>query len=190
MGGADEDGWLERARQGDREAFRHLVERYQRLVAMIVYRIVPDHDDGLELCQEVFLKVYQSLGSYRAEAGLSTWVGRIARNTSLNHLKKRKTLSFSSVTGVLDVAEVAATTAGPEQVLVAEERQRLLVRELAKLPEIDRTMLVLFHQEGLSYEEIGQVVDLPVSGVKSHLFRARCRLREKLGSGFAPREAV
>jgi len=177
---------IQRSKAGDREAFRLLIERYQRLVAMIVFRIVPHREDGRDLCQDVFLKVYEQLGTYRGEAEFSTWIGRIARNTALNHIKKKKVLAFSDLPHEAHlISAVTSFAPSPDYCYEEAVRNAQLEREVAALPEQDRSMLALFHQEGMNYEEVGRVLGLPVSSVKSHLFRARKRLRERLGAGAA-----
>lgn len=180
---------IERSRAGDRQAFQALIERYQRLVAMIVFRIVPQREDALDLCQDVFLKVYEHLGDFRAESEFSTWIGRIARNTALNHIKRQRLPSFSELpTGAAGVEALSGMQPSPEQRYQADERSRRLEQELAALPEADRVMLSLFHQQGMDYESIARILELPVSSVKSHLFRSRQKLRQRLGGLSVARE--
>ena len=180
---------IHRSRKGDREAFRLLIERYQRLVGMIVFRIVPRREEGLDICQDVFLKVWEHLDDFRADAEFSTWIGRIARNTALNFLKRKRIPAFSELgPAEHSIDRAACASPDPEAVCEAEAQRSRLDREVTALPEQDRTMLVLFHQEGMNYEEIGRVMDLPVSFIKSHLFRTRKRLRQRLGGDAEARE--
>lgn len=173
---------IERSKANDREAFRLLIERYQRLVGMIVFRLVPRREDAVDLCQDVFLKVFEHLDTYRGEAEFSTWIGRIAHHTAINHLRKRRVPSFSELPQAEPMIMNAAHSGpGPEDHHQENLRQTLLEKEMALLPEQDRTMLILFHQQGMNYEEIGRTLDLTVANVKSHLFRARKKLRERLG---------
>lgn len=180
---------IERSRKGDRQAFKELVERYQRLVAMIVFRIVPRQEDGRDVCQEVFLKVFEHLGDYRAESEFSTWIGRIARNTAINQIMKKRTPVFSEFSSSPQAFEnIAGCGSSPESCCEESQVQAKLEEGVASLPEKDRVMLTLFHQEGMDYESIGRVLDLPLSSVKSRLFRARKKLRERLVGLVAVRE--
>ena len=180
---------IERSRAGDHRAFKELIDRYQRLVAMIVFNMVPRQEDGRDVCQEVFIKVFEHLGEYRAEAEFSTWIGRIARNTAINHLRKKRTPVFSDLASLARSIENLAGNCVPPEIRCEEsQKQAKLEEEVAALPEQDRVILTLFHQEGMDYESIGRVLDLPLSTVKSRLFRTRKKLRQRLAGLFAARE--
>ncbi len=177
---------VDKVRAGDQRAFADLVRQYQRLVAQIVFRMVPVTADREDICQEVFFKVYQHLPSFRFESKLSTWIGRIACNTSLNFLEKKKLPLYDDLQNddtPHDAADPAATT--PETVFENRELATLLGREIDKLPPVYRTIVGLFHQQELSYEEISQVLKLPEGTVKSYLFRARKMLKKRLSAAFA-----
>ncbi len=170
------------SRVNDRQAFRLLIERYQRLVGMIVFRLIPCREDAIDICQDVFLKVFEHLDSYRAEAEFSTWIGRIAHYTAINYLSKKRVPCFSDLPQAEPlILNVAHGGPGPEDLHREDHRQTVLEREMEQLPELDRTMLVLFHQQGMNYEEIAKTLDITVAKVKSHLFRTRRKLRERLG---------
>jgi RNA polymerase sigma-70 factor (ECF subfamily) len=172
---------IERSKANDRDAFRQLIERYQRLVGMIVFRLVPRREDAVDLCQDVFLKAFEHLGTYRGEAEFSTWIGRIAHHTAINYLRKKRVPSFSDLPQEEHrIQNTAHQEPGPEEHYQRDDRQSALEREMALLAETDRTLLTLFHQQGMNYEDIGRTLGMTVANVKSHLFRARKRLRERL----------
>jgi RNA polymerase sigma-70 factor (ECF subfamily) len=176
------DPLIERVKAGDRAAFAELIEKYQRLVAMIVGRMTGNREDREEICQDVFLKVFAAIGAYRQEASFSSWIGRIAYNETLNRLRRRRLIAFSD----LGDGEAAERWAGgdptPEAVLLETDLKQRLEAEMAALDPRYRVILTLFHVAGMSYDEIGRILELPEGTVKSHLFRARRQLRERLAS--------
>jgi len=176
------DQLVEQVKAGNRQACRRFVEQYQRLVAMIVFRMMTDAQDREELCQEVFLKVLENIGSFRHEAKITTWIGRIAYNTCLNHLRRKKIPLFADVvTGPGQTLENVGAE-GPDLESLADQRrfQLRLQGEIDALPPVYRTIVSLFHLAELGYDEICQVTGLPLGTVKSYLFRARRQLRQTL----------
>jgi RNA polymerase sigma factor (sigma-70 family) len=174
------DPLIERVKAGERAAYRELIETYRRLVAMIVGRMTDNREDREEICQEVFLKVFAAIGSYRQEASFSSWIGRIAYNETLNRLRRRRMTAFSDLGDGESAEHLAGDEPTPEVVLQAADLKQRLEEEMAALDPRYRAILTLFHVAGMSYDEIGRVLDLPEGTVKSHLFRARQRLRERL----------
>jgi len=174
-----------RVQAGERPAYREFIEKYQRLVAAIVFRMVYDAADREELSQEVFLKIFANIGHFQCVGKVSTWIGRIASNTCINHLRKRRLLLYDDVAGPdADLENVAGSLPTPEHSSEQADLNARLQRELARLPTHYRLILTLFHFSEMNYEEIGQALDLPAGTVKSHLFRARQKLRERLGPAF------
>lgn len=174
---------------GDKAAFQALVEEHKRLVSHIVFRMVSNKEDREDNCQEVFLKVYQNLNNFRSESKLSTWIAKIAYNTCLNYLEKRKLL-------LLD--DLPFEKQSPDSFL--EDNQRtdkltyereisvFLQVEINKMPVHFRTILTLFHLDGMSYHQIGEALSLPEGTVKSYLFRARKLLKERLLVKYQPED--
>lgn len=163
--------------RGNMNAFTFLVNRYQKLVLHITSRLIQQQEENEDICQEVFIKVYQSLGKYRNECKLSTWIATIAYNTSINHLRKNKKLME------VDVDDHAALRHIPDQRpndFEREDLHRFIHQQIALLPVQYRTVLTLYHLEEFSYEEVGQITGMPEGTVKSYLFRAKALLREKL----------
>ncbi len=172
--------WVDMIRQGDRQVFGSLIKAYQRLVALIVFRMVPNSQGRRSLCQEVFIKVYEHIGSFRGEAKISTWIGRIAYHTCLNHLKKMRLPLFGDISAEnRSLENVGGEEPSPAAVMEKEDQASRLQAEMDRLAPQQRTLLTLFHVAGASYEEIGRIMNLPVGTVKSMLFRAR----QKLPSG-------
>lgn len=165
---------------GETGEFRTIIERYQKLVAHVVFKMVTIEADREDICQDVFVKVFEKLGSFKFESKMSTWVATIAYNTSLNHLEKKKVplLDDLSEQGSLD--RQAADCEDPASLLEAGNLSELLNKEIMKLPAQYRTILTLYHMDEMSYREISQITKLPDGTVKSHLFRARKLLKDRL----------
>lgn len=169
---------------GNRQAFEEIIRRYQRLVSHMVFRMVSNGTDREDLCQEVFIKVYRNLGSFRFGSKLSTWIAQVAYNTCINHLEKKRLPLIDDVLG--DEADGSALERQPDRAFAPDdyaERKDIGCRvrvEIAKLPAQYRAVLTMYHLDDMCYEEIVQVTGLPMGTVKSHLFRARKLLKERL----------
>lgn len=168
---------------GREAAFEELVRRYQRPIASYVYRMVGDYDAALDLTQEVFIKVYNSLSRYRSEFKFSTWIYKIAHNTAIDHLR-RHTVRDQIMTSGGDVtrSEIAIESRRltPEQESEREERRSEIESVVQSLPAAYRELIVLRHSHDLSYDEIAEVTGLPLGTVKNRLFRAREAMRDLL----------
>jgi RNA polymerase sigma factor (sigma-70 family) len=178
----DEIGLLvSRVQAGDRQAFRLFIEKYQRLVAAIVFRMVYNAADREELSQEIFLKIFENIKEFQGAAKISSWIGRIASNTCINHLRKKRLPLFDDIAGPGQTLEnVAGNSPTPELLNEQADSNRNLQREIDRLPAHYRLILTLFHFSEMNYDEIGKALELPAGTVKSHLFRARQKLRERL----------
>lgn len=172
----------DRLLKGDENAFRELVETYQQIVfrtCMGVLHVTRDADD---VTQEVFIEVFQSVGKFRADSKISTWLYRIALNKSLNHIRdnrKHKPSRFSSFERNPEVSGSVAIE-GPDQILQNKEKKKILDQAIDSLPEKQKKAFILNKYENLSYKEIAQVMKLSVSSVESLLFRAKQNLQKKL----------
>lgn len=161
-------------------AFAHLVERHQKLVWHLLYRLVGDVEDTRELSQDVFLRVAQRLPQFRFESALGTWIGQIAFSIGARHLR-RKRLPLADVSG--DGEDMLARVdAGVD--MEAEfsdvQRQRQLLAALDSLPPVQRALITLYHIEELDISQIASITAMPQGTIKSHLFRARKALRDCL----------
>ncbi len=178
------DGELVQTAIAGREAsFEELVRRYQRPIAAYVYRMVGDYDAALDLTQEVFIKVYNSLARYRSEFKFSTWIYKIAHNAAIDHLR-RYAVREQALSGELDgeprVVAIESRRLTPEQESEREERRTEIESVVDELPSAYRELIVLRHSHDLSYDEIAEVTGLPLGTVKNRLFRARDAMRELL----------
>ena len=171
---------------GDMHAFSSLVGMTEGLVAQIVYKLIPNEEDRKDVAQDVYLKVYQHLKSFRFQSKLSTWVGQIAYNTCLNRLQKRQLTAYPAREREPDAPDdesredwlrAAEETDGK---LLQKELKGLLQMEIGRLSPLYQTLIGLYHQEELSYLEIAGITGLPEGTVKSYLFRARRQLKDSM----------
>ncbi|WP_080057110.1 RNA polymerase sigma factor [Spirosoma aerolatum] len=176
----DEQALVQQILQGNVRAYQTLVERYQRLVLHMIRRIVRQPADVEDICQEVFIKVYQHLPSYQFDAKLSTWIATIAYRTGINYLKKYRKETVTIATDQVMELDLNSDVPTPEELLLHHDWRTFLQQQIDKLPVQYRTILTLYHLDELSYEEIGQVTALPEGTVKNYLFRARKLLKTAL----------
>ena len=180
---------IKQIQAGDTNTFRLIVDQYQRLVIHIVCRMVSDTAYREDLCQDIFLKVYQNLYRFRFESKVSTWIAQIAYNTCINHLKKKKISLFDDRTGENELLEnLSGDNKLPDAFVEQADRKSRIESEINKMKIRYRTILTLYHLEEMSYTEISQIMKLPISTVKSDLFRARKRLRKQLISKYQKEE--
>lgn len=178
------DGELVQTAIAGREAsFEELVRRYQRPIAAYVYRMVGDYDAALDLTQEVFIKVYNSLARYRSEFKFSTWIYKIAHNAAIDHLRRyavREQALTSGFDSERREVSLESRRLTPEQESELEERRSEIEQVVHALPSAYRELIVLRHSHDLSYDEIAEVTGLPLGTVKNRLFRAREAMRDLL----------
>jgi len=163
-----------RARRGDRNAFGELVTCYQTSVFNVCYRLLHERGEAEDLAQETFMRAYDRLHIFDLEREFGPWIRRIAANLCLNYLESRK------LTAQLDEERDADDNARPEKQIEVKERSEHIRDALSSLPPHYRIVVELRHYQELSYDEIAAELNIPLSDVKSHLFRARKLLAEKL----------
>src|SRR5436853_4757651 len=178
------DGELvETAIAGREDSFEELVRRYQRPIAAYVYRMVGDYDAALDLTQEVFIKVYNSLSRYRSEFKFSTWIYKIAHNAAIDHLRRHavreQTLTSGPESERREIS-IESRRLTPEQESERKERRSEIENVVQLLPTAYRELIVLRHSQDLSYDEIAEVTGLPLGTVKNRLCRAREAMRQLL----------
>jgi RNA polymerase sigma-70 factor (ECF subfamily) len=174
-------------RAGNMAGFDYLIQKYRKPIVNFMYRMVHNQGVAEELAQEVFLRVYRSRETYRAEARFSTWLYRIATNLGVNHARDTRHERNAS-TVYLDetdsetgtTPDVADTTPGAEAGLLRRERLNAIRQHVLALPERQRMAVLMHKYEGMDYKQIGDVLKLSESATKSLLFRAYQTLREKL----------
>jgi RNA polymerase sigma-70 factor (ECF subfamily) len=174
---------IQRAQKGDRRAIDELVSKYQARAYQFAYRLTGNQDDAADLVAEAFVRVYTALPRFRRDSQFSTWLFRIVTNCFLDAKKKenrRPTDQLEDAWLDADARSTIVQPDSPEETSEKAEREEIMSRAISKLPEYQRAMIVMFHIENLSYEEIAGTLDLPVGTVKSRLNRARLALREIL----------
>jgi RNA polymerase sigma factor (sigma-70 family) len=171
---------------GEMPAFSQLIGMTEGLVARIVFQLIRNEEDRKDVAQDVYLKVYQHLGGFKFQSKLSTWVGQIAYNTCLNRLQKRQLAIYDPPvqegdgTGSGGWSDIFRAEEETDRMLLQKELKSLIAAGIARLPPIYQTLISLYHQEELSYQEIGRITGLPEGTVKSYLFRARKQLKEMM----------
>ena len=179
MGTRETDQQLvERAQKGDTRAFDLLVKKYQHKIIGLIGRYVHDHAEVQDVAQEAFIKAYRALPNFRGDSAFYTWLYRIAINTAKNYLVARNRRPPDSDIAA-DEAEyydgdsILKDIHSPERDMLRDEIEQVVNRTLQQLPDDLRTALTLREFEGLSYEDIANVMDCPVGTVRSRIFRAR-----------------
>lgn len=171
----DEREWLRRARHGDPDAYGQLVRRYQTAVFNVCYRLLHDRAEAEDAAQEAFLRAYTRLETFDLERPFGPWMKRVAANLCLNRLE-----ACPPAAAELDEERDRAPDADPEAAREQTESAEAVRAAIAGLPPHYRAVVELRHFQNLSYDEIAAALKLPLSEVKSHLFRARKMLAEKL----------
>lgn len=177
-----------KAAEGDTAAFERLVRKYEKYVCTTVFSVVRNYDDSFDVAQEVFLKLYHNIGSFKGESSFSSWLYRIAKNTALDFLRKEKhnrsnvSLSTENSDGEEAEMEIPDTSelSNPEKCAELNETKDIIYQSLDEISEQHREIIVLRDINGYSYEEIAEILGLEYGTVKSRLFRARETLRKKL----------
>jgi RNA polymerase sigma-70 factor (ECF subfamily) len=166
----DDRALVSRVLSGDTQAFRALVRKHERLVAHMVGRLVKQQEDREELCQDVFMKVFDKLRDFNFQSQLSTWIATIAYRHAINHLRKKKIeiTEFPPEIQEIQVDEVEA-----------QDIESYLLKLIDTLPLQYNVVLTLYHLEQKNYAEIGEITGMPEGTVKNYLFRARQLLKEK-----------
>lgn len=174
-----------KAASGDEKAFEALVKKHERLVSTCVFSVVGNNpEDIMDISQEVFLKVYRNLSSFKGESEFSTWLYRIAKNCALDYVRKRKLPSLSLDTSGdegerIDVPDSRSVT-NPEKSALDNEKKEILNRSILKLSPEHREVIVLRHINGYTYEQIALALSVEVGTVKSRISRARAALKKIL----------
>jgi RNA polymerase sigma-70 factor (ECF subfamily) len=180
---------VKRVLSGDTDAFSIVISNTEKLVAQIIFKMIPNDEDKKDIAQDVYLKAFNKLDSFKFHSKLSTWIGHIAYNTCINHLGKKKLVLLENYLNVpvkneeLDTDGSRMTEVNYTEVdnfILKKELSKILQAEITSLSPIYNTLLTLYHYEELSYLEIAQITALPEGTIKNYLFRARKMLRENL----------
>ncbi len=176
---------IDRIQGGEVDLFELIVSRYNRKLVNYIYRMINNYEEAMELCQDVFLKVYTSLDKYNPEYKFTTWVHRIASNATIDFLRKKKIDTYSLESSASEDSptigqQVPSDELGPLRELEMSQLGDRIEGAINKLPYIYRQLIVLRHLNELSYEEIAAAVDLPLGTVKNRIFRGREMLKVTL----------
>ena len=177
---------VERAQAGDKQAFERLVEKYQRKLGRLLSRFIRDHAEVEDVAQEAFIKAYRALPSFRGESAFYTWLYRIGINTAKNYLVSQGRRAPTSTS--FDSEEAETFEDGdqlrdintPERLMMTRQIGETVDEAMAALPEELRAAIMLRELEGLSYEEIANIMECPIGTVRSRIFRAREAIAERL----------
>ena len=169
---------VQRVQAGDTRAFDVLVQKYQHKVINLVGRFVSDHAECQDIAQDAFIKAFRAINSFRGDSQFYTWLYRIAANTAKNYLASRARKSPGYTIDVDDAERFEGESglkeyANPENLLLTEEIKATIFSAIERLPEDLKSAITLREIDGLSYEEIAQVMDCPIGTVRSRIFRAR-----------------
>ena len=175
---------VQRAKKGDYRAFDLLVLKYQSRLINLSFGLVKDRYLAEDITQESFIKAYNSLDSFREQSSFYTWIYRITSNTAKNYLSSKRRKKETLVSELMDESqeEIFGTVGAdsPEDILAANDLRDMILDSFSKLPEDIRTALSLREFEGLSYEEIANVLACPIGTVRSRIYRGRETIQEKI----------
>jgi RNA polymerase sigma-70 factor, ECF subfamily len=171
--------------KGDQNAYAEIVEIYKDKVFQLCYRMLGNRHEAEDMAQEAFIRAYVNIASFNINLKFSTWLYRIATNLCIDRIRKKKPdfyldAEVSGTDGLTMYSQVAADTALPEEEVESIELQEIIQREISKLPEKYRSVIVLKYIEELSLNEISEILDMPLGTVKTRIHRGREALRHQL----------
>jgi len=173
------------ALRGDQAAYKKLMKKYHDQIANLIYRIIHQREQVEDLAQEVFIKAFASLSSFNEEYAFSTWLYKIATNSSIDYIRKKKLRTFSIDKPIAmeesdTTYELPDSTYEPDKHIIQRQRSHLIQEAINKLPEKYKKVITLRHSEERDYSEIAKILKLPIGTVKAHIFRARELLNKYL----------
>jgi RNA polymerase sigma-70 factor (ECF subfamily) len=177
---------IERAQKGDRSALDTLVRKHERRAYQYAYRLTSNPEEAADVVADAFVRVYSALQNFKGQSAFTTWLYRILTNCYLDIRKKEKTRQTLSLETTLQSGDgemerqIEDDEPDPHTLFERGERERAVTCAVGLLPEYQRAMIVMYHSESMSYEEIAEALDLPIGTVKSRLNRARLSLRQLL----------
>lgn len=174
----EDDALVKRAVGGDEQAYKELVDKYERAIYYHILKMIRDKEQVEDLVQETFVKAFDNLNSYSTNYAFSTWLYRIATNHTIDYLRKKKlqTLSIDEPVKTRDgdmKMQLPDESAGTDREIIRKQRQKIVQQAIEDLPPKYRRVIKMRHMEEKSYQEIADVLDLPLGTVKAHIFRAR-----------------
>lgn len=172
---------VKKAKSGDAQAFDELIERHYKRIYQLAFQLLGNREDAADATQEVFVKAFEQLRSFRGSSSFATWLYRIAVNTCRDIIRRSRTIAFSQLSPEdeqTDFDPTILTEPNPDDILAERERAELVWMALNRLPEEARQILVLCDMQGFSYAEVAAILNLPEGTVKSRLHRARNAFKE------------
>jgi RNA polymerase sigma factor (sigma-70 family) len=185
----DDKALVSQVTSGDRQAFRVLIKQHERLVGHMIARLIDKPEDREELCQDVFLKVYEKLEEFTFQSKLSTWIATIAYRHAINHLRKRK-IEIRELPDEENYKEQFISAENVEENFSDQQLDGLVMNLIDQLPPHYKAILTLYHVQEMNYPEIVEITGLPEGTVKNYLFRARQLLKEKVKKYLGKEELI
>jgi RNA polymerase sigma-70 factor (ECF subfamily) len=183
-----------RSIQGDTESFNQLVLRWERSIYALAYRMLGREEDARDVCQEAFLRAFRGLGAFKGQAKFSSWLYRIALNLCRDHIRRARRSPLVAVPEGVDPSELAAQqpSTGPsaEDLVAQAELSRHVAAAMRRLPEDQRTAIVLKEYHGMTFQEIADVTGCPLSTAKTRLYQGLSVLRRELANERGPAEVA
>ncbi len=186
----DERFLIKKAQKGDHQAFEELMEEYFKKIYNIAFRMTNNPDDAADMTQEIMIKLFRNIGSFKGDSKFSTWVYRVATNTCLDELKKIRRHSHTSLNAELDTGEsevtfdVEDTAPTPEQHAEKAELKKIVAAAVEKLSPDHKAVIILRDIKGFSYDEIARILKCSEGTVKSRISRARAQLKSIIEKDF------
>ena len=182
----DDSEKVEKAIQGDQQAYTELLSKYKGAIFNLVYKMVKNREEAEDLVQETFVKAFGALPTFDEQFAFSTWLFKIASNNCIDYLRKKKLKTFSidkpseSKEGEIKQSFEDEKSPDPEVCAIEKEKKSLIEVAIESLPAKYRDAIILRHKEDKSYEEIAEILELPIGTVKARIFRAREKLKQYL----------
>lgn len=182
----DDPVLIERAQKGDRGALDSLIRKHERRAYQYAFRLTSNPEEASDVVSDAFIRVYSALQNFKGQSAFTTWLYRILTNCYLDIRKKEKNRQTMSLETTLQPGEgdverqIEDDEPSPHALFERGERERAVTGAVGQLPEYQKAMIVMYHSESMSYEEIAEALDLPIGTVKSRLNRARLSLRQLL----------
>ncbi|MCH7903247.1 MAG: sigma-70 family RNA polymerase sigma factor [Armatimonadetes bacterium] len=183
---ADDSLLIEHSQEGDRQAFDALIRKYEQRAYQYAHRLTSNPEEASDIVAEAFVRVFNALKNFKGQSSFSTWLYRILTNCYLDHRKKERNRQHQSLEASLRLdggevqMQVEDQSPRADEIAEQNEREQAVQAALGHMPEYQQVMLVMYHVEALSYEDISDALDLPIGTVKSRLNRARLALRDRL----------
>ncbi|MBB6218694.1 RNA polymerase sigma-70 factor (ECF subfamily) [Anaerosolibacter carboniphilus] len=169
---------VKRIIQGDHEMFPQLIDRYKDKIFALVYRYTNDYGEAQDIAQEVFIKIYKQMHTFRFQSKVSTWLYRVATNSCIDWSRKRKTKQ--DTTYLINEELVMDQERGPEQLMILNEQREAVRDVINRLPENYKLLIIMYHFQNMRYKEISEVLDMPMKTIETGLYRARAMIKKQM----------